>query len=335
MKHKNHNNKKSAGVEMISGYEVENGQVLCYLSVFGWVNFTTQQMHVSLVVGKAGKKSYFGCAKRHGYNPLAAGAPRVMTVDPEVYRNEAPAGTVPVAVQFKRVEPIYTPVYGTKCLSWRVASMGTPGGAWTSWAACPITVETSNQLTPDQYELVNRFAGGTVICQGEDPSADAPTSLEDMVASLQSALQTRGLRKNKEVRKAAPINWGGLVTHVDVTTGKDEIIAAVRFTRPQRDLILSRLKDIDIACPALEDLPLRRGRLSKQESQGTIQYSSEQLECLNSILEHTGYALVFVPEYGIYGLRHIKTGQLIELSAADVAFLRYGKECSVGGGELV
>lgn len=333
MKNHKHNN-KPAGVEMISGYEVKDGQVTCYLSVFGWVDFSTQQMYVSLVVGKAGKKAYFGCAKRHGYNPLAAGAPRVMMVDPEVYRHDAPAGTVPVAVQLKRVEPAYTPVYGTKCLSWRVASVGAPGGPWTAWAACPITIETSNRLSEDQYALVNRFAGDNVICQGEVPGNE-PTSLEDMVASLNAALQTRGLRKNKEVRKAAPINWGGLVTHVDVTTSKDEIIAAVKFTRPQRDLIIGRLRDIDVECPALEDLPLRRGRLSKQEMQGTIQYSSEQLECLNSILEHTGYALVFVPEYGIYGLRHIQTGQLIELSAADVAFLRYGKECSLGGGELV
>lgn len=333
MKNHKHNN-KPAGVEMISGYEVGDGQVTCYLSVFGWVDFSTQQMYVSLIMGKAGKKQYFGAAKRHGYNPLTPGAPRRMFVDPEIYKHEAPAGTVPVAVQLKRVEPIYTPVYGTQCLSWRVASLGTPGGAWTSWTACPITVETSNNLTPEQYELINRFSGGTVICPGETHSEPA-SSLEDMVASLNAALQTRGLRKNKEVRKAAPINWGGLVTHVDVTTGKDEIIAAVRFTRPQRDLILSRLKDIDIACPALEDLPLRRGRLSKSEAQGTIQYSSEQLECLNSILEHTGYALVFVPEYGIYGLRNIRTGQLIELSAADVEFLRYGKGCSMGGGELV
>lgn len=328
-------NKKSAGVEMISGYEVRDGQVTCYLSIFGWVDFSTQQMHVSLVVGKAGKKSYFGAAKRHGYNPLTPGAPRIMMADPDIYRHEAPAGTVPVSVQLKRVEPIYTPVYGMGCLSWRVASMGTPGGAWTTWAACPITVETSNQLTPDQYDLVNRFAGGTVICQGDDSSTAAPTSLEDMVASLQSALQTRGLRKNKEVRKAAPINWGSFVTHIDVASSEDEIITAVKFSRPQRDLILNRLKDIDVSCPALKDLPLRRGRLSKQESQGTIQYSSDQLECLNSILEHTGYALVFVPEYNIYGLRHIKTGQLIELSASDIAFLRYGKECSLGGGELV
>lgn len=332
--HKQHSN-KTAGIEMISGYEVRDGQVTCYLSVFGWVNFTTQQMHVSLVVGKAGKKQYLGAAKRHGYNPLAPGAPRIMLVDPEVYKHEAPAGTVPVAVQLKRVEPIYTPVYGTQCLSWRVASLGTPGGAWTSWAACPITVETSNKLTPEQYELVNKFAGGTVMCLGETPSSE-PASLEDMVASLQSALQTRGLRRNKEARKAAPINWGSFVTHVDVTSEDEIIAAAVKFTRPQRDLIIKRLRDIDVACPgALEDLPLRRGRLSKSEAQGTVQYSSEQLECLNSILEHTGYALVFVPEYGIYGLRHIKTGQLIELSAADVAFLRYGKECSVGGGELV
>lgn len=335
MKNHKHNNNKSAGIEMISGYEVADGQVTCYLSVFGWVNFTTQQMHVSLVVGKAGKKAYFGCAKRHGYNPLASGAPRRMLVDPEVYKHEAPTGTVPVVVQLKRTEPVYTPVYGTGCLSWRVASVGTPGGPWTAWAACPITIETINRLSEDQYTLVNRFAGGDVICHGDTPSEQPASSLEDMVASLNAALQTRDLRKNREVRKAAPINWGSFVTHVDVTTSADEIIAAVKFTRPQRDLIISRLKDIDVACPALEDLPLRRGRLSKSEAQGTIQYSSEQLECLNGLLEHTGYALVFVPEYGIYGLRHIHTGQLIELSAADVAFLRYGKECSLGGGELV
>lgn len=334
MKNKD-NNKKPAGIEMISGYEVKDGQVTCYLSIFGWVDFSTQKMYVSLIMGKAGKKYYFGCAKRHGYNPLTPGAPRRMFVDPEIYKHESPTGTVPVVVQLKRVEPIYTPVYGTGCLSWRVASMGTPGGAWTAWAACPITIETINRITPEQYDLVNKFSGGDVICHGDTPSEPA-SSLEDMVASLQAALQTRGLRRNKEPKKAAPINWGSFITHVDVTTHEDEIIeAAVKFTRPQRDLIIGRLKDIDVACPALEDLPLRRGRLSKNEAHGVITYSSEQLECLNGLLERTGYALVFVPEYGIYGLRHIKTGQLIELSAADVEFLRYGKGCSMGGGELV
>lgn len=332
MKNKD-NNKKTAGIEMISGYEVESGQVTSYLSIFGFVDLSTNLMHVSLIVGKAGKRAYMGAARAKGFDVLRPGKARTMAVDPEVYKLDAPKGSVPVCIQLKRVEPIYANIKGASCLSWRVENKHTPAGPWCAYNAHQVTVDVSNELSKSQYDLVNQFCGATVLCPADTAPEDKATSLEAMIADLQSCLAARGLKKNHEARKAAPINWGGLVTHVDVT--KDEIIEVVRFTRPQRDLILKRLKDIDVACPALEDLPLRRGRLSKQESQGLVQYSSEQLECLNTLLEHTGYALIFVPEYGIYGLRHLRTGQLIELSASDIAFLRYGKECSLGGGELV
>lgn len=322
---KNNNNNKSATIEMLVGYEVVNSTLITYLSVFGWVDVSKNTFQFCLKTGKTDRAAYGAFWENKNAKP------KRLQVDPQLYRDDAHPGTIPVVLQLKRQEPLRYRTKGSVGLSWRIANQGVDPGDWTYYDSCPISVEVRN-FNAD-CEKVNKFCGAAVFCTPEPEQKDA--TIESMVADLQQALQSRGLKRNRELHKASSLHWS-MVINTDINPEDAyEINHAVKFSRPQRDLVVQRLEAVDINCPGLQDLPLRRGRLSREEAQGEITYSLEQLECINGILEKAGYALIFVPEYGVYCLRNLKTGQLVELSAKDVAFLHYGRRCKQGGGAFM
>lgn len=322
----NNNSNKSATIEMIVGYEVVNNTLITYLSVFGWVDVSKNTFKFCLKVGKTDRVSY-GNFWENRKSQL-----KRIRVEPQLYRDGVNPSMLPVVLQLKRQEPLRYRTKGSDGLSWRIANQGVDPGAWTYYDACPISIEVTNM--DDDLIAVNKFCGAAVFCTPEPEQKD--TTIESMVADLQQALQSRGLKRNRELHKASSLRWSVVVnTDISPEDAYCEISNVVKFSRPQRDLVVRRLEAVDIDCPGLQDLPLRRGRLSREESQGEITYSMEQLECINGILEKTGYALIFVPEYGVYCLRNLRTGQLVELSAKDVAFLHYGRHCKQGGGEFM
>lgn len=105
-----------------------------------------------------------------------------------------------------------------------------------------------------------------------------------------------------------------------------EVPDSVRLSGPQKELILLRLADIGVEIPqAVAELPLRRGRHTRQETAGIVEFTMGQLSAVNAALKCTSHELVYVEEHNVYALRHTVTNLQYVFTQRDWEFVKRGK----------
>lgn len=108
---------------------------------------------------------------------------------------------------------------------------------------------------------------------------------------------------------------------------EDKLPEVAKLSRPQKDLIVLRLRDIGVEVPAeVNNLPLRRGRHTTRENAGVIEFSHAQLGSVNKALKSVHHELVFVEEHSVYALRNTRTNIQFAFTQRDWEFVQLGKE---------
>lgn len=185
--------------------------------------------------------------------------------------------------------------------------------------------EYRRTLTAQQHTTANKQSVA---------SADAKYSAADIAASMtrlaepqHEYFQRRKEQKRKQEQK--PTEQEPKQKAPTFKAKKDklpEVPDSVRLSGPQKELILMRLADIGVEIPqAVAELPLRRGRHTRQETAGIVEFTMGQLSAVNAALKCTSHELVYVEEHNVYALRHTVTNLQYVFTQRDWEFVKRGK----------
>jgi hypothetical protein len=214
----------------------------------------------------------------------------------------------------------------------------------------------------DEIQLLNGFCGGTLFrlidapkhireyrrnlavqnhAQAtKQPAADAKYSAADIAASMTRLAEPqheyfkrqRDRKEQEQKRKSKPDQERKPEPKQLAPTFKakkdklPEVPDSVRLSGPQKELIILRLRDIGVEIPqSVTSLPLRRGRHTRQETAGVIEFTLGQLSAVNSALRCTQHELVYVEEHNVYALRHVVTNLQYAFTQRDWEFVNRGK----------
>ena len=171
----------------------------------------------------------------------------------------------------------------------------------------------------------------------KQPAADAKYSAADIAASMARLAepqhdyfkrqrnrkeQNQKVEQKTEPKQKAP-SFRAKSNKLPEATVPD----SVRLSKPQKELICLRLQDIGVEIPqAVTELPLRRGRHTRQETAGIIEFTMGQLSAVNAALRCTHHELVYVEEHHIYALRNTESNLQYVFTERDWRFVTMGKE---------
>ena len=105
-----------------------------------------------------------------------------------------------------------------------------------------------------------------------------------------------------------------------------EVDSACKLSQPQKDLVLRRLADIGVQDPGICNIPVRRGRLTRLEKAGGVEFTGAQMAHINAVLKPTDFKLEYVEEHNVYALRHMKSSLTYVFTRRDWEFVAFGKE---------
>lgn len=193
----------------------------------------------------------------------------------------------------------------------------------TEQPAADMSTSSSTELAEAMCSIGNHREGIVYSCQSD---SKGHTHRQHMLRSKpdQPKVDQKKPERSKVDQKKAEQTKPA---QKDSEPTRNGIPAAAWLSKPQRDLILLRLSDVEVACPAMETYPLRRGRLAKGESEGIISFSAAQLYHINKIMTSHHYEVVYNADNDVYALRNLHTGMAYAFTKRDWAFVQLGKEC--------